>query len=208
MPRHLQVALVLLLAAVCVMGFYALRLKRQAEALPQRVSDERPLAPPVTGPKQAVTLLVAHDDDGSLRQQAVSVALPEEPGARAREILRTLLSVYLDKNSPHPLGAGADVKDVFVIKGATAVVDVNAAFADEHRSGIQVEELTLDSVAETLATNMPGITGVKILVEGKERETLAGHADLMDVYEVGAGDQVRSQKEEVRSEEGKSGKER
>ena len=31
---------------------------------------------------------------------------------------------------------------------------------------------------------MPEITQVKILVNGQERETLAGHADLMSVYSV------------------------
>lgn len=192
MPRHLQVALVLLAVAVCVMGFYALHLKRQAETLPQHAAYQRPLAPPVAGPKQAVTLLVAYDEDGSLRKRETAVALPEEPGARAREILRALVAVYLEKGAPHALAAGADVKDVFVLKGATAVVDVNAAFADEHRSGILVEELTLASVAQTLAANLPGITRVKILVEGRERETLAGHADLMDFYDVGAGTEVAS----------------
>jgi hypothetical protein len=34
--------------------------------------------------------------------------------------------------------------------------------------------------------NIPGILRVKILVDGKERETLAGHADLSDFYDTGA----------------------
>jgi hypothetical protein len=40
------------------------------------------------------------------------------------------------------------------------------------------------SIIQTLSTNIPGLTRVKILVDGKERETLAGHADLSGFYDV------------------------
>jgi len=35
---------------------------------------------------------------------------------------------------------------------------------------------------DTLATNFPQLEQVKLLVDGKERETLAGHADLKTIY--------------------------
>jgi hypothetical protein len=46
------------------------------------------------------------------------------------------------------------------------------------------EELTVVSLVHTLSSNIPGITKVKILADGKERETLAGHADLTGFYDV------------------------
>jgi hypothetical protein len=46
------------------------------------------------------------------------------------------------------------------------------------------EELTIASLVQTLATNMPGLTRVKFVVDGKEQETLAGHADLAGFYDV------------------------
>ena len=64
----------------------------------------------------------------------------------------------------------------------TAVVDTNAAFADAHPSGVLAEELTIASMVNTLNANDPQITRVKILVDGKERDTLAGHADLRRFY--------------------------
>jgi hypothetical protein len=39
-------------------------------------------------------------------------------------------------------------------------------------------------MAQTLAANVGAIGRVKILVQGKERETLAGHADLTTFYEL------------------------
>jgi hypothetical protein len=63
------------------------------------------------------------------------------------------------------------------------VVDTTRAFADSHPSGILLEDLTLCSLIETLAANVPGVARVKFLVEGRERETLAGHIDLMSFYQ-------------------------
>jgi hypothetical protein len=49
------------------------------------------------------------------------------------------------------------------------------------------------SLIQTLSANIPGILKVKILVEGKERETLAGHADLSDFFDVAAINQLTAQ---------------
>ena len=188
MTQRAKIALAILVIVVAAMGYYAFRLKRQAERLPMRAFDTRPIAPPVSGPTEQVTLYIASDRDGMLHRQDAAIAVPGDPSERAHQVLRTLLSVYLGKNSPHPLGSGADIKHVFLVKPNMAIVDANAAFADTHRSGILVEQLTVASIAQTLAANLPGTIRVKILIEGKERETLAGHADLADFYDTAAGD--------------------
>jgi hypothetical protein len=42
------------------------------------------------------------------------------------------------------------------------------------------------SFIETLSANMPQIEQVKILVDGKERRTIAGHTDLLSTYSTAA----------------------
>jgi hypothetical protein len=187
--RGVKIALAVLVIVVTVMGYYAVRLKNQAERLPRRAYDTRPITPPISGPSERVTLYVASDRDGMLHRQDAAISVPGDPGERARQILRALLSVYLEKNSPHPLGSGADVKYVFLVRPNIAIVDTNEAFAATHRSGVLVEQLTVASIARTLAANLPGTIRVKILVEGKERDTLAGHADISEYYDTAAGDQ-------------------
>jgi hypothetical protein len=123
----------------------------------------------------------------------VRIPLPAGRQERAAEVLRALLNLYLDKFSPHPLGAGSEIRDVYLVDPGLAVIDINAAFADGHRSGVLVEELTVVSLVQTLSANIPGITRVKILVEGNERDTLAGHADLSNFYEVPAISQIVAQ---------------
>jgi Sporulation and spore germination len=192
-PRHLIIGMAVLLIAALGLGVYALHMRKTATVSPIASADTRPLAPPVAGPTERVTLFVAHDDDGSLRAESAQIPLPSGRQQRAEELLRALLSQYLDKNSPHVLGPGADVRSVFLVDPGVAVIDLNAAFADTHRSGVLVEDLTVTSLIETVAANTPGILKVKILVDGKERDTLAGHADLSDYYDVSAVNQLATQ---------------
>jgi len=192
-PRQLVIALTALLLLALGLGIYAWHMRKTVAATPPPEGDTRPLAPPVAGPTERVTLFVAHDSDGTLRPESAQIPMPSGRQQRAEELLRSLVSLYLDKSSPHVLGAGSDVRSVFLIDPGVAVIDLNSAFADTHRSGVLVEELTVASLIHTVSANTPGITKVKILVEGKDRDTLAGHADLNDFYDVNAVNQLATQ---------------
>lgn len=199
-PRQLMIATGVLLAAALGLSLYAWHIRKIAVATTAASAgsnDTRPLAPPVAGPTERVTLFVAHDEDGSLRAVSAQIPMPSGRQQRAEELLRALLSRYLEKNSPHVLGAGADVRSVFLVDPGVAVIDLNSAFADTHRSGVLVEELTVASLIHTVSANTPGILRVKILVDGKERDTLAGHADLTDFYDVTAVNQMAVQLQSV-----------
>jgi len=138
---------------------------------------------------------VAHDEDGTLRPEAANIPLSSGRQQKAEELLRALLSIYLDKTSPHALGEGSEIRAIFLVDPGMAVIDLNSAFADTHRSGVLVEELTVASLIHTISANLPGIVKVKILVDGNERDTLAGHADLSSYYDVAAVDQMAAQLE-------------
>jgi spore germination protein GerM len=192
-PRHLIIAVAILLAITLGMGFYVLRMRARVDRTDVSAANTQPVAPPVSGSSEQVTLYVAYDDAGVLRPKAVRITLPTGRQERAAEILRALLTLYLDKFSPHALGPGSDIRDVYLVDPGLAVIDLNAAFADNHRSGVLVEELSVVSLVQTLSANIPGITRVKILVEGNERETLAGHADLSNFFDVPAVTQIVAQ---------------
>lgn len=189
-PRHLVIAFSILLIAALGMSLYAWHMRKSVAAAPVAQEDTRPLLAPVTGPMEPVTLFVAHDEDGTLRPTSAKIPMPSGRQQRAEELVRALLSIYLDKSSPHVLGPGSDVRSVFLVDPGVAIIDVNSAFADTHRSGVLVEELTVASFIHTISASTPGILRVKILVDGKERDTLAGHADLSDFYDVTAVNQL------------------
>jgi hypothetical protein len=181
-----------ILAAVAVgLGFYALHLKRKVARDEQAAIDQQvAVTPQGNGPPETITLYVANDSDGTLGKTQVSVPMPVERSERARAVLRSLLAQYLKANSTHPVGKDSDVRQVFLMDDGTAIVDTSAAFADSHPSGVLAEELTVASIVVTLNANDPKITQVKILVNGQERETLAGHADLKRFYEAANMGQV------------------
>src|SRR5271169_5006064 len=191
-PRHFYIAVSVLLLAVLGMSVYAWHMRGRASGSTASL-DSRPVVAPVAGPTERVTLFVAYDDAGVLHAQSARIPLPSVRQQRAEELLRSLLALYLDKSSPHPLPQGADIRSVYLVDPGLAVIDINAAFADGHRSGVLSEELTVASLIQTLSANLPGILKVKILVEGKQRDTLAGHADLSGFFDVSAINQLASQ---------------
>ncbi len=181
-----------LLLTAMLAGIYAWRI-RERVPLETPIADARPVAPPAAGPTEHVTLYVAHDDPGVLFAQPAAIPLPAERQQRAHELLRALLSRYLEKSSPHPLAPDADIRAVYLIDPGIAVIDLNSSFAAGHRSGIMIEELSVVSLIHTLSENIDGITRVKILVDGKQAETLAGHVDLTNFFDVPAINDLATQ---------------
>ncbi|MGO9520554.1 MAG: GerMN domain-containing protein [Candidatus Korobacteraceae bacterium] len=183
MTRRILVVFVGLLLIALVLGIYAWHLKRKVAGDEQLAAQQQlAMAPPANGPPTPVTLYVASDSDATLRKSQMSIVLPAERSEQARAVLRALFDAYLQSPSPHPIGAGADVRDVYLLGEDAAVVDTNSAFADAHPSGVLAEELTVASIVATLNANDSRIRRVKIIINGHERETLAGHADLQRFY--------------------------
>ncbi len=192
-PRHLLIGVAALLVLVVSMGIYLRNMRRRAGEFEYAAADAFPVAPPASGPTETVTLYVADDAAGMLRARSAQIPLPGGRQQRAEELLRALLRIYQQPGSAHPLASAADIRSIFLVDPGAAVIDLNAAFADQHRSGILSEQLTVNSLVETLAANVPGISRINILVEGKTRETLAGHADLTETFDVTTVEQAGNQ---------------
>ncbi len=63
-----------------------------------------------------------------------------------------------------------------------AVVNLTSNFVASHPSGLETETLTVLSICGTIHANLPRVTEVRFLVDGQQRPTLAGHADLTRTY--------------------------
>jgi hypothetical protein len=189
--RKLQYIVLALVLAILVMGAYLVHLKRKAESI-GTPPVAGALTAPVSGPAEQMVLYLANDEEYALRPIAVSSALPSDSGERGRLALHTVIARYLQKDSAHPLGAGSDVHDVYLLDPTSAVVNLNAAFAATHPSGVEVEQLSIFSLVLTLKAQLPELTRVRFLIEGKPRDTLAGHLDLSGWYDVALVSQVSS----------------
>jgi len=202
-PRYQTVIFVILLAASIVMGAVLWHLLDRAHQRLLAGEDSAPTRAPEVAPVEQATLMAADDSDDSLETRVLSLPLPAEPGARARAVLGRLLDLYAAPGAAHPVPGGAQgIVDVFLLpaKNGTdaepgagggspspsgqslAVVNLTAAFANGHPSGIETETLTILSICATLHANLPQVAEVRFLVDGLPRATLAGHADLTRTY--------------------------
>ena len=203
-PRHQTVIFVILLVASVVMGSVLWQLRERAHERLLAGEDSAPTQAPEVAPAEQATLFVANDADNSLMTQFLSLPLPQGPGARAHAVLGKLLDLYAAPDATHPVpGGAASIAQVFLLPETgndygpialnsaaresqtgpqLAVVNLTAAFAANHPSGLETETLTVLSICATLHANLPRVSEVRFLVDGQPRATLAGHADLTRTY--------------------------
>lgn len=68
------------------------------------------------------------------------------------------------------------------VHDGTAYVDFSQEIHDAHPGGVRTEYLTIVSLANSLVLNIPDIKRVKILIEGREENSLAGHIDIRQPF--------------------------
>ena len=74
--------------------------------------------------------------------------------------------------------AGTTLRDVFITERGDAFVDLSGDVAAKHPGGSLAEIFTVYTLVNALTVNLPAVTRVQILIDGKEVDTLAGHVDL------------------------------
>lgn len=74
--------------------------------------------------------------------------------------------------------AGTKLRTVFLSGEGEAYVDLSSEVSSAHPGGSLSELFTVYSLVDALTANLPAITSVQILIDGKEADSLAGHVDL------------------------------
>ena len=101
----------------------------------------------------------------------------EDPDYFARRIIEALIKGP-QQGLTRTLPAATAIRAVFVTREGICFVDLSAAVTENHPGGIQPELLSIYSIVNSLVLNVPQIKTVKILINGNESETFAGHIDL------------------------------
>jgi hypothetical protein len=195
MPRWRYWFLGALALAVVIAAFYLpilWRNIRQAAKLQQRSEEQarRELTQPTvinpSDPKVKAKLFWASGaDDGAVSPVMVELPLSSDPVLRARQVLNTLLAGPVDTEL-RTLPPDAALLAFYLLPDGTAIADFSEALATSTPSGIQSEQMAVDSIARTLEANVPKVRRLKILIHGQEVETLAGHLDLTQTFLVNA----------------------
>jgi hypothetical protein len=151
-----------------------------------RWTAPKPAAPPPAAPAAAqpestprIRARLYHIAPDGLRLQAVESEVPVGQGTV--EQARRLVEAQLQPPQPPVLSAipaGTKLRDVYLTTAGIAFVDLSGEVQTGHSGGAIDELLTVYGLVNTLTDNLPAITGVQILVDGREVDTLAGHVDL------------------------------
>ena len=184
---------VIAVAAVAIVGawllFYWLPRWYHRPAAPASSPTSAAPAPSIPGRKINATLYYISEDGMSLVGVQQEVPFGEPVAEQARWIVETQLGP-----APQPFAAsvpsGTKLRGVYVPErdcGAAAApdgchrdafVDLSAEARTAHTGGALDELFTIYAIVDAVTVNLPVISRVQILVEGKEVDTLAGHVDL------------------------------
>jgi len=102
-------------------------------------------------------------------------------GATTADQARRIVEAQLEpapEGLVSPIPAGTRLRALYLTEANQAFVDLSAEARSAHPGGLTNEILTVYSVVDSLTVNLPVLTGVQILVDGHEVDTLAGHVDL------------------------------
>jgi len=185
MSRRAKIALALLVIAVVAGAFYVRALWRRVgpTARPHDLEEKarREITQPAVETRGEATvrarLYWAGKQPGALAPVEVELALSPDPAQRARQVLNELI-VSVPAPAQRTMPLEITLLEFYLLPDGTAVADFSHALASATPSGILSEQMALESIVRTLEANVPAVRRLKILVQGQEMETLAGHVDL------------------------------
>ena len=177
--------------AVVIAAIYFPMLKRRVRtaakiAQPSEEQARRELTTPTpkntSDPVVKAKMFWASDEDESaLSPVTIELALASDPVLRAKQVLNTLLAGPVSSDL-RTLPPDAALLAFYLLPDGTGIADFSEALATSTPSGIESEQLAVDSIARTLEANVPQVKRIKILIHGQEVETLAGHLDLTQLF--------------------------
>jgi Sporulation and spore germination len=182
-----------ILAVMVVFGLIALPSLRQAiqrMSRSQRTEEQArqevmqiPISTPTDVKVKAQMYWLSATSPVSLEATAIELPLSADPVERSKQLLVALIA---DAPTPNQrtLPPDAILLAFYLQPDGTGVADFSDALSAETPSGIQSEQLVVDSIAQTLGANVNVIRHVKILIHGQDAETLAGHLDLSGLFPV------------------------
>jgi hypothetical protein len=127
--------------------------------------------------RQAIHLYFVAADGRQLVAETRMMMRPMNPVAFGRQIVFSLLE---GPRTParRSLPEETRLRAFYLGEDGTAYVDLDESVAQHHPGGVTLERLSIYSLVNSLVLNCDDIKMVRILIQGREAETLAGHIDI------------------------------
>jgi len=129
------------------------------------------------GRKIKAHLYYVAEDGMGLTSDEHDVSFGESPLEQARQIVIAQIAPVAEP-TVSAIPQGTTLRALFLGDKGEAFVDLSKEVASAHPGGTLNELLTVYTIVNVLTTNLPAVTSVQVLVDGKEVDTLVGHVDL------------------------------
>ena len=146
------------------------------------VQQEAQMTAPATRPDEPFMATLFVPGAGALGTMVTAVKRHPDVQLQAREAVAALLAA--DRVRQASVLKELRLRALYLDASSTATVDLSAASPNqkEIRASAEDELLAVYALVNTLIQNVPEIRQVRLLVDGREAQTLAGHIDLSRAY--------------------------
>ncbi len=174
--RAMAITLAIALTAFAIASLVTVAVRRRT-ARPKTAAVTAPAPARAPGRKIKARLYYVSADGTRLTGVDREVAYADGAAAQAQEIVSAQLEAVA---SPlvSAVPPGTTLRALYLTPKGEAYVDLSREASTAHTGGTQDELLTIYTIVNALTSNLPAVTSVQLLVDGKEVDTLAGHIDL------------------------------
>ena len=124
-----------------------------------------------------IHLYFANKENSFLIAEKRLLVQPDDPAQMGKLIIESLIKGPKE-GLMRTISSDATLRALFVTEDKTAYADFSPVIREKHPGGCKSEIITIYSTVNSLILNIPEIDMVKILIDGRESMTLAGHIDL------------------------------
>lgn len=178
--RLLFGVVVIIFAIAAAAGIYIWSLMRSSSVQPNAVVPGQPKLAQQPRPDEPLTIVLYFPLEGMLASGSVAVKRQPDGQSQARVILAAMLGDQ--RIAQTALLKDVRLRELYLDASGTAYVDLASVQQKEIRVSARDELMALYAVVNTLVQNIEEIKHVRVLLDGREAQTLAGHIDLSRAF--------------------------
>ena len=123
------------------------------------------------------TLFYVSDTGSELVPVSAEVLYGATPAEQARRIVEAQVHAP-PEGRVSAIPPATKVRAVYLSPRGEAYIDLSSEIVSAHSRGSLDEALVVFALVNAVTVNLPDVSAVQILVDGKEVDTLVGHLDL------------------------------
>ena len=137
-----------------------------------------------TGQEKKIKVIIffGDADSDSLKPAQDIIYESSETMNRVKQVLLKTMSGQDAKGYIRVVPDGTQLREVYQDKDGILYLDLSREFSKNCRQGITSESLAVYSIVDTLFYNFPWIKGIRFLIDGAEKQDVAGNISLGEVF--------------------------